>query len=269
MATGRAETTIFLFTDIEGSTRLWEQNPEQMIAALARHDAILHTIITTHGGSIFKTVGDGVYATFDQATSALLAALAIQRTLAAEEWGTIDSLRVRIALHTGTVEARDGDYFGPPLNRLARLLATGHRGQTLLSGTIRALVCDQLPSDVILRDLGEHHLKDLVQPEHIFQLDTLDSPTTFPRLRTYNTPIPSLPTPSLMHRRHTGVSAVLFAHPISSARHPAGYAGRSPGGTSQACQGALCRGWNKRRSGTAAFPGASAPYGWFQVCSTA
>ena len=178
-------TVTFLFTDIEGSTSRWEQHRAAMQAALARHDALLREAIDAHGGVVFKTVGDAFYATFPAAPAALEAALAAQRALQSEGWdATLGQVPVRMALHTGTAEVRDGDYFGPPLNRVARLLAAGHGGQVLLSTVTHELVRDQLPPDTALRDLGEHHLKDLSRPEHIFQLAAPDLPSDFPPLRT-------------------------------------------------------------------------------------
>src|SRR5262245_8550002 len=126
-------TVTFLFTDIEGSTQRWEQHPDAMPAALARHDAILREVIAAHRGGIVKTTGDGIHAVFARAADALTAAVMAQRALQREEWGAIGSLRVRMALHTGVAEERNRDYFGPPLNRAARLLAAGHGGQILLS----------------------------------------------------------------------------------------------------------------------------------------
>src|SRR5262245_40704122 len=125
-------TVTFLFTDIEGSTTRWEQHREAMQHALARHDALLRAAIEGHGGHVFKTVGDAVYATFATAPAALQAALAAQQALRAQDWGALGSLRVRMALHTGTAEERDGDYFGPALNRVARILTAGHGDQVLL-----------------------------------------------------------------------------------------------------------------------------------------
>jgi class 3 adenylate cyclase len=113
-------TVTFLFTDIEGSTKLWERSPEAMSEALARHDKILHETIEIHGGHVFKTVGDAFFAAFSTATDALEAGLESQRKLFSSEWGQTGPLRVRMALHTGAAEERDGDYFGPPLNRVAR-----------------------------------------------------------------------------------------------------------------------------------------------------
>jgi class 3 adenylate cyclase len=173
----------FLFTDIAGSTTLWEHHPEAMPAALARHDAILRHAIEAHSGVIVKTTGDGALAAFVSAVAALGAALAAQRALRAEPWGETGPLRVRIALHTGAVELRDGDYFGPPLNRIARLLAVGHGGQTLLTHAIQELVRARLLPGTTLRDLGEHRLKDLIQPEQIFQLVAPDLPADFPPLK--------------------------------------------------------------------------------------
>ena len=168
-------TLTFLFTDIEGSTRLWEHFPEAMKVALRRHDALLRETIETRGGYVFKTVGDAFCAAFSSAPEAMLAALACQQRLQAETWGKTP-IKVRMALHTGVAEERDGDYFGPPLNRVARLLSAGYGGQTLLSQTTRDLVRNELSNGTSLRDLGEHRLKDLTIPEHIFQLLWIGSP---------------------------------------------------------------------------------------------
>ena len=193
-----AGTITFLFTDIEGSTTRWEQQRVAMQAALARHDAILRGVIETHGGHVFKTVGDAFYTTFATAPAALAAALAAQHALAGEDWGEVGPLRVRMALHTGTAEARDGDYFGPSLNRVARILSAGHGGQVLLSAVTQELVRDQLPASAELRNLGEHRLKDLIRPEHLFQIVAPELPVDFPPLRTLeNRPnnLPPQPTP--------------------------------------------------------------------------
>ena len=174
----------FVFTDIESSTRLWEQHPQAMRAALARHDAILRHTLETHGGVVFGTAGDAFCAAFSSAPAALTAAMAAQQALGREPWGEIGALRVRIALHTSAAELRDGDYLGPPLNRVARLLGAGHGGQILLSLATQQLVRDQLPPSAALRDLGEHRLRDLIRPEHIFQLVAPDLLADFPPLRT-------------------------------------------------------------------------------------
>ena len=191
-------TVTFLFTDIEGSTRLWEERPEAMGEALARHDALLAEAIVAHGGYVFKTIGDSVCAAFDTAPDALRAALAAQRALHAEPWGESGPLRVRMALHTGAAEERAGDYAGPPLNRVARLLTIGHGGQILLSQSTYDLVRDELPPGASARDLGERRLKDLIRPERAFELVTADLPSDFPPLRTldarrHNLPVQATP----------------------------------------------------------------------------
>src|SRR5262245_19775684 len=147
-------TVTFLFTDIEGSTALWEQHPQTMPVTLARHTAILHAAIAAQSGVVFKTMGDAACAAFVSAPAALAAALTAQRALYAEPRGETGPLRVRIALHTGSVEARDGDYLGLPLSRLARLLSASHGGQVLLSLATKELVRDHLPPEVTLRSLG-------------------------------------------------------------------------------------------------------------------
>jgi LuxR family maltose regulon positive regulatory protein len=188
-------TVTFLFTDIEGSTTLWESHPQAMAQALARHDAILHEVVAGYGGLVFKTVGDSVHAVFTTAPQALEAALAAQHALQHEAWGATGPLRVRMALHTGAAEARDGDYFGPPLNRIARILSAGHGGQVLLSLATKELVRDQLRPGVTLIDLGAHQLKDLSRPEQIFQIVYAGLPDSFPPLRTLAPP----PTAATSH----------------------------------------------------------------------
>jgi class 3 adenylate cyclase len=177
-------TLTFCFTDIEGSTQLWDAHPQAMPAALARHDAILHALITAHHGVVFKTVGDGAHAVFSTAPDALVAALACQHALQGELGAVTGPLRVRIALHSGAAVTRDGDYYGAPLNRVARILAAGHGGQILLSLATEELVRDHLPPGAALRDLGTHQLKDLRYAEQIFQLTSASLRTDFPPLRT-------------------------------------------------------------------------------------
>jgi class 3 adenylate cyclase len=169
-------TLTFLFTDIEGSTRLWEHDAPAMQAALARHDELLKLAIEERGGYVFKTVGDAFCAVFPTASDALEAALEIQRRLLSSEWEQSEPLRVRMVLHTGAAEKRDGDYFGPPVNRVARLLSAAHGGQVLLSLPTQELVRDQLLVGTTLRDLGEHRLKDLFRPERVFQVLALSCP---------------------------------------------------------------------------------------------
>src|SRR5919199_2500241 len=148
MAESHTDTITFLFTDVEGSTALWERNPNAMSEALSRHDEILRTAIEAHNGHVFKTVGDAFHATFSTAPDALEAALEAQRTLLHEEWTEIGPLRVRMALHTGAAEERGGDFFGPSLNRVARLLSAGHGEQILLSLATQELVRDYLTAGV-------------------------------------------------------------------------------------------------------------------------
>lgn len=186
-------TVTFLFTDIEGSTKLWGQYPEAMKVSLARHDAILRSAIEAQGGYVFKTVGDAFCAAFEIAPDALSAALDAQRALYVESWGETGPLRVRMALHTGAAEERDGDYFGPPLNRVARLLSAGHGGQVLLSLATKELVRDDLPEGVSLQDLGHHRLKDLIRREHVFQLVAPDLNADFPALKSLDTYPNNLP----------------------------------------------------------------------------
>lgn len=176
-------TVTFLFTDIEGSTKLWEQYPEAMQNALARHDELLRQIIERHNGYVFKTVGDAFCAAFARVPDALNAAIAVQRALSTENWEKTP-IKVRMALHTGAAEEREGDYFGPPVNRVTRLLSAGHGGQILLSLAAEELLRSWLPEHVDLYDLGDHRLKDLIHPEHIFQVIAPGLPADFPPLRT-------------------------------------------------------------------------------------
>src|SRR5512140_507945 len=177
-------TVTFLFTDLEGSTKLWEQYPGEMKLALARHDEILRSAIESHGGKVIKNTGDGFHAVFDTALNAVEAALAAQQACSNAAWEEIKPhhLHVRMGLHPGEAQERGGDYYGPALNRAARLMALAHGGQTLLSTTTAGLVRDQLPDQAFLRDLGQHRLRDLVRSEHVFQLALPDLPSDFPPL---------------------------------------------------------------------------------------
>lgn len=177
-------TVTFLFTDVEGSTRRWEEHRELMKAAMARHDSIVRTSIESKGGVVFTTAGDEFCSAFSAPDSALATAIQIQIALAAEEWGEVAPFRVRMALHTGNADERDGDYFGPPLNRCARLLSIGHGGQVLMSATTAHLLSGLLPRGVRLEDLGAQILKDMDRPEHVFQVAHPDLPSEFPTLRS-------------------------------------------------------------------------------------
>lgn len=184
----------FLFTDIVGSTQRWDQNPDQMREDLARHDALLQRVIAASGGVVFKTVGDAFCAAFSVPGNALSAARSITLGLASQDWIKSSPVHVRQAIHTGSPEVRGADYFGPPLNRVARLLSAGHGGQILLSATTHALVAEHLPMGCGLLDLGSHQLKDLRRPEHIYQLLAQDLSDSFPPLRTVDSLPNNLPT---------------------------------------------------------------------------
>lgn len=183
----------FLFTDIEASTRAWEDRPAEMSLALARHDELLNKAVESAGGAVFKHTGDGICAAFPTAPAAVAAALAAQQALQAEDWPGGTPLRVRMALNTGVAERRGADFFGPPLNRAARLLATAHGGQVILSLVTTELVGADLPGEAGLVDLGEHRLADLSRPERVFQLTHPDLPAAFPALRSLSTRHHNLP----------------------------------------------------------------------------
>lgn len=177
-------TVTFLFTDIEGSSERWDRHREAMQEALKHHDAILRAAIEEHSGHVFKTIGDAFCAVFRTAPDAISAALSAQRGIANENWSAVDDLRVRMALHTGNAYQRDGDYFGPALNRVARLLAIGHGGQVLVSGVATELSQGQMPPQATLRDLGAHRLRDLSHREQVYQLIAPDLAVDFPPLRS-------------------------------------------------------------------------------------
>jgi predicted ATPase/class 3 adenylate cyclase len=177
-------TITFLFSDIEGSTKKWERQPDAMRRALGLHDRLLRAAFESCNGHVFKTVGDAFYVAFDTAQDALGGAVEAQRALRSQAWEEIGELKVRMALHTGAAEHRDGDYFGQSLNRVSRILAAAHGGQVLLSLATQELVRDLLPMGVELCNLGEHRLRDLARPEHLFQLAADDLPSEFPALRS-------------------------------------------------------------------------------------
>ncbi|HEY9428343.1 MAG TPA: tetratricopeptide repeat protein [Gemmatimonadaceae bacterium] len=183
-------TVTFLFTDIEGSTRLWQQHPEPMKQALLRHHALLQQSIESSNGYVFQIVGDAFCAAFHTAAGGVAAALAAQRALAAEPWGETGPIRVRMALHTGTAdlhagEHKAGEYMsGLTLSHTARLLSVAHGGQILVSNATQELVRNDLPSLVELRNLGLHRLRDLTRAEHVYQVVAQRLPDRFPALRS-------------------------------------------------------------------------------------
>jgi predicted ATPase/class 3 adenylate cyclase len=177
-------TVTFLFTDIEGSTQLWEKHPEAMKDALAEHDSILRELIKSNHGYVIKTTGDGIHSVFETAVDALNATLQAQRQFKLPICDL--QIKVRMGLHTGEAELRAEDYHGQTLNRAARIMSVGHGGQVLISSVTAELAREHLPTDVSLLDLGEHRLKDLIRPEHIFQLLAADLPAEFPPLKSLN-----------------------------------------------------------------------------------
>jgi class 3 adenylate cyclase len=185
----------FLFTDLEGSTRLLEAHPEAYRDAVRRHHALLEQAVEAHGGVVFETAGDAVYAAFARPADAVAAALAGQQALQREDWGELGpgALQARMGVHPGEVEPQGGHYFGAPLYRCARLLGSAHGGQVVLSEAAAALVRDALPEGAGLRDLGEHRLKDLQRPERVAQLLHPGLPPEFPALRTLDARPHSLP----------------------------------------------------------------------------
>ena len=171
-------TATFLLTDVEGSTALWEEAPEGMRAALVRHDALFEQAVGEYGGVHIRPRGEGDsrFAVFSSAPAAVAASLAIQRAFAEETWPTPRPIAVRIGVHTGPAELRDGDYYGSAVNRCARIRGVGRGGQILLSETTAALARDHLPGSAVLRDLGPYRLRDLAVPERLFQLSAPDLP---------------------------------------------------------------------------------------------
>src|SRR5215469_10446389 len=177
-------TVTLLFTDIEGSTQHWEEQRKAMPEALRRHDNLLRTAIEAHGGHVFKTVGDAFCGVFSHTSDSVAAAADAQRALVAEDWSAIGGLAVRMALHSGSTDERDGDYFGPTVNRVARLLSAAHGGQVIISGSTASLLRGEMPEQTALLDLGSHRLKDLVEPEHVWQLSVETLQSEFPALRS-------------------------------------------------------------------------------------
>ncbi len=189
---------VFLYTDIEGSTQLWEKHGQVMGDVLDRHDEILMHCLEACGGEHVKNTGDGMMVVFNEGESEpLQCALAMQRRLAAEEWPDIDELRIRVAIHAGPAEARAADYFGPVVNRLARLMAAAWGGQIILTPEVTAIT--PLPDRASLEDLGVHLLKDLTEPQQVFGLVHPDLPLQeFPPLRSMSSHpnnLPRQPTP--------------------------------------------------------------------------
>ena len=202
-------TVTLLFTDLERSTVSWEHHPDSMASALERHDTLLRTVIEDHDGHVFSTAGDSFGAAFASARDAARAAMTAQRALRSEAWPDPVLLASRMGLHSGTAYERGENYFGPAVNRAARIMATGSGGQVLVSAATAALLADE---DVELRDLGVHRLRDLLAPEHLFQLVVDDDVAVYPSLRTLEDLNHKLPiVRSTLHGRGADVEAVRVA----------------------------------------------------------
>ncbi|HEY7072413.1 MAG TPA: adenylate/guanylate cyclase domain-containing protein [Acidimicrobiales bacterium] len=165
----------FLFTDIVDSTRLWDRVPDRMAVALARHDALVRAAITSHQGEVFAAEGDGVAAVFTSASAATAAAVEAQRAVGREAWPSEAVIRVRMGLHTGGAIVRDGNYYGPVVNRASRISASGHGNQILVSAATAERVADDGWS---LVDLGRYRLHGLDCPERVYRLDADGLPVT-------------------------------------------------------------------------------------------
>src|SRR5258706_2838723 len=185
----------YLLTDLEGSTRLWESQPSAMRKAMAKHDSIIGDAVDRHAGALVEVgrEGDSILAVFRKTAGAAGCALEIQREIGAAAWPPGVTLRLRIAIHAGEAQLRGGHYFGQALNRCARMLATSHGGQILLSKAAHELVVDELPAGSEMWDLGLHRLKDLKRPEQIFQLVDLHHPAQFPPIRSLPRHLSNLP----------------------------------------------------------------------------
>ena len=166
----------FLFTDIEGSTRAWEEQSEVMHAALAVHDGLVRRAIEAHDGYLVKSTGDGAFAVFGSADAGVGAAVAAQVALAEADWPHDVALRVRMGLHVGPATEQNGDYFGLEVNRAARLTSVAHGGQIVCSGAVGELVREQFA----LVDLGEHRLRDLQSSVRVFQVEAPGLGAQFP-----------------------------------------------------------------------------------------
>ncbi len=186
----------FLFTDLENSTRLWDEFPGEMRPVMARHDALLKETVESHRGRIVKTTGDGLHAVFESAADAFAAALAGQQAISAESWPeAIGAMKVRMGLHTGESQERDGDFYGSSVNEAAKITGIAHGGQVLLSEVTRLMLRGQLPAEVTLRELGQHRLKGLAAPETVFQLCHPALPAEFPPLQSRSVPKHNLRVP--------------------------------------------------------------------------
>ena len=186
-------TVSFLFSDIEGSTRMLQELGDAFRPVLERHNTIVHEAANSHRGRIVKNEGDGFFVAFQSALDAVSSAVEIQRQLAAEDWESPQNVMVRIGVHTGEGRLGGSDYVGIDVHRAARIGDSGHGGQTLVSEATARLVEYSLPEGTRLEDLGTHRLRDLTHEEHIFQLSVEGLSTEFPPLRTLTSSKGNLP----------------------------------------------------------------------------
>ena len=230
MASLPSGTVTFLFTDIEGSTRLMQEHPHDMPALLARHHEILHQSIQAENGYVFQIVGDAFCAAFHSASDALNAALHAQRLLYYEQWSPAP-IKVRMGIHTGAAKLDSTSdqiiYSGyTTLALTQRVMSAGHGGQVLISSATRELVWENLPAGIELLDLGERRLKDLMHPKHLYQLSARDLPSTFPPLKTLDAFLNNLPAQltSFIGREHeiAEVKRELRAHRLVTLTGPGG-----------------------------------------------
>jgi len=184
----------FLFTDVEGSSRLWEAHPAEMESDLATHDEIINREVEAAAGTVVKGTGDGFMAAFGDTGDAVRASIAIQLSLASTHFETINGIPVRIGIHIGEAQPRAGDYYGPAVNRAARLMSIGHGGQILLSQAANEAVLSNLDRPVSVHSLGEHRLKDLTAPEQVFQVTHPDLRAEFPPLNSLDAFANNLPS---------------------------------------------------------------------------
>jgi len=222
----RSGIVTFLFTDLEGSSRLWEEHPEHMKDALDRHYTILRREIESNRGMVMNTMGDGLFAAFAAPGDAVAAAVGAQRGLTADRWDTTGPLRVRMGLHTGQVQQSEGEYYGPVLNRSARLMASAHGGEIVCSAVTAEMIAEILPPETKLFDLGEHLLRNLSTPERIFQVRAAGLEHEFPPIRTVSPLRGNLPrlSSSFLGRGPAlaDLASMLTASPIVSVTGPGG-----------------------------------------------
>ena len=183
----------FLFADVEDGAARWERHPREMSSASRTYERTVRGAVTAQGGHVFKTAGDAIFAVFAQPQQAVAAAIGAAQALSREDFSSVDGLRVRLALHTGSAEERHGDFLGGTVNRAARILSIAHGGQVLASGITAELARERLPGEITLEDLGLQRLPDLTEPEAIYQCNAAGLPRDFPRLRSLDAKANNLP----------------------------------------------------------------------------